>query len=242
MASEQLSALATPQTQSPGPDTVETPLFDLDTPSPVIDHPFLIDQDPPSPPSPPLLPAHQVDNQELQAQEEIRQHFRWLPDLLSQNQRRRWGTAYRDFVDVVLLLNTVRELGMEEQRNNSVSDGVFSASTGDITLNLDTFIEVVQLNHTAATWRNKLTTYFRIKSLCLFAEHRGGIQFQETTHKQAWDTVNSWVENQHCMLPESWITTRYGSTELRPLIRAMTQEVLQGKCFFSPFHLYYRQC
>jgi hypothetical protein len=133
VTSEQLSAPATPQTQSPGPDTVETPLFNLDTPSPVIDHPFLIDQDPPSPPSPPLLPVHQV-------------------------------------------------------------------------------------------------------------KHKGGIQFQETTHKQAWDMVNSWVENQHCMLPESWVTTRYGSTELQPLIYAMTQEVLQGKCFFSPFHLHYRQC
>lgn len=194
----------------------------------------------PCSPSPPLpLLAHEVDVQEFRAQEEIRQQFQWLADMLDGNRKRGWGTAYRDFADVLLLLRAVSGLGMVEQRNGRVSDGAFSASTGCFTLSLATFIDLMHLEHTSTTWRNKLTAYFRLKSLYLYSEHTGGVRFQSPAHSYTWTIVSRWIENRDKLLPEDWTTTRFGSTELRPLLRSMLQEACQSKHSLSlpPSHI-----
>ena len=184
-----------------------------------------------SSPSPPLpLSVHGRGNDpELRAQEEIRQEFQWLANMLHENRKMGWGTGYRDFVDVLLLLKAVSGLGMLEQPNNRVSDGVFPASTGDFALSLGTFIEVVGLDHSAATWGNKLTTFFRLKSLYLYSEHVRGIRFRDPAHNQAWDVTRRWVQHRDEVLEVNWVTTRFGSTELRPLVRSMLQEAYQSE-------------
>jgi hypothetical protein len=214
-----------PQTPNLEAEVPELPLFYVDPPSP--EHAPTIG--PAGTPLPPPSLVHDTNDQELQAQEEIRQQFRWLPELLEANQRRGWGTGYRDFADVLLLLRAVSGLGMMEQGNNRVSDGVFHASTGDFTISLATFIDTMHLGHTPATWRNKLTTYFRLRSLYSYFEHAGEIRFQDPTHRLTWGVVSSWMEHQDQLLEVGWITTRFGSTELRPLIRHMVQEAYQGK-------------
>lgn len=218
---------------SPRLEAQEPPLFYPDSPDPAVEHPQPISPGLPSPPLPPSPP--EVNDPELQAREEIQQQFQWLVGMLNDNQRRGWGTAYRDFVDVLLLLRAVSGLGMVEQRNNRVSDGVLSTSVGDFVINLATFINMMDLEHSASTWGNKLTTYFRLKSLYLYSEHTGGIEFQDPTHRYAWNVVSKWMESQDKVLKEDWVTRRFGSTELRPLVRNMLQEAYKGKrCTLLP--------
>lgn len=169
--------------------------------------------------------------------EEMREQFQWLVEMLGENQRRNWGTGYRDFADVSLLLHAVRRLGMMERGNNRITSGVFNASTGDYALNLSTFIEVVGLGHSPATWRNKLTMYLRLKSLHSYSEHTSGTCFSSSVHQDAWDIISRWVEHQDVFLPENWITLKYGNTRLRVLVREMVQEAYKGKyqALFSVF-------
>lgn len=180
------------------------------------------------------LPFH-----ETQVEEEIREAYGWLCTLLAENERRAWGTAYRDFVDVRLLLSAVQGMGMEEVRNNRVGNGTFQASTGDFTLSIWDFIDILQLKHSSGTWRNKFTAYFRIKQLYIFAQHSGGeTQFETLGHSQAWEVVRVWMDHQQLIIGDKeWVTRRYGSTELRPLLQGMIEEVCHGKCvFFAGLH------
>ena len=50
--------------------------------------------------------------------EEIRREYSWLPTLLAENKTKAWGTAYRDFVEVRLLLVAVQGLNIVETGNN----------------------------------------------------------------------------------------------------------------------------
>ena len=162
--------------------------------------------------------------------EEMRRQFEWLTKLIGLNSRKTWGTGYRDFVDVLLLLHAARELGMEVRGNGRVSSGVFSASTGNYALTLQTFIGAMPLLHMPTTWGNKLTTYFRLKSLYSYSQHAGDACFRSPTHRAAWQILGCWMKNQDQLLPEgSWVTTKYGNTELRTLVREMVQEANRSK-------------
>ena len=120
---------------------------------------------------------------------------------------------------------------MVEGPNGRISEGVFHARTGNYTIPLPIFIDIMGLGHSVATWRNKLTMYFRLKSLYSYGEHIGGVSFRSTQHQTAWDIVSCWVKDGDKLLPENcWITTKYGNTELRVLVREMVQEVHHGKC------------
>lgn len=189
------------------------------------------DQGSPSPPFP--LLALQVDDQEVRAMEEMRERFQWLPDLLHQNQNRGWATAYRDFADVSLLLHAARELGMVEKSNNVLGAGEFHATTGTYSVTIATFVEAMELGHSASTWGNKLTTYFRIMRISSYCQHRGGGFFQSPQHQTAWETVRHWVESREEFLPNTWITSRYGNTQMAKLVREMYQEANQSKCTTS---------
>ena len=167
----------------------------------------------------------------LQAQQEIQESFHWLAKMLDENKKRGWGTGYQDFVDMSLVLRAVGMLGMVERQGNRVSDGVFSASTGAFSLSFITFLDVMHLGYTSSTWRNKQTTYFRIKALYQYSQHTGGITFQNPSHDSAWKIIKCWMENQDMILEESWVTTRLGNTELRELTRNMLQEVYGGEKF-----------
>ena len=109
----------------------------------------------------------------IQVEEEIRREYHWLCTLLAENEGRAWGTAYRDFMDVRFLLSAAQGMGMEELRNNRVGNGAFQASTGEFTLSIWDFIDILQLKHSSGTWQNKFTAYFRIKRLCMFAQYKG---------------------------------------------------------------------
>jgi hypothetical protein len=220
---------------SPRSPTPELPLFHPDPSSPIDEDRPITEQG--SPPPLPLSAPIIDDDQELHAQQEVQQQFQWLAKMLDENRKRGWGSGYRDFVDVLLLLRAVSGLGMVEQQNNRISDGVFVASTGSFTLNLTTFIDLMHLEHTSATWRNKLTMYFRLKSLYLYSEHTGGVRFEAQAHRTAWGIVSHWMENHDKFLPVNWVTTRFGSTELRPLLRDMLQEACRSECPNQSFKL-----
>lgn len=241
------SIQTTSQTPAPSPDVLETPLFEPDAFSEIAEDQLIEEQGFPSPslasfvedessaeppPSPLLLSACQTDIQESQAMEEMRQHFGWLTKLFESNSGKVWGSGYKDFVDASLLLHAVRELGMVERGNGRVSDGVFSASTGNYALTLRTFIGAMPFEHAPTTWANKLTMYFRLKSLYSYSQHAGDACFQSPTHRAAWQIVRFWVRDQDQLLPErSWVTTKYGNTELRILVREMVQEANKSKFY-----------
>ena len=141
-----------------------------------------------------------------------------------------WGTAYRDFVEVKLLMVAVRGLGMEEMANSRVTKGVFQSSTGPFTLSIWDFIDILQLTHSSGTWRNKVNAYFRVKQLYMFAQYNGGdISFQTPEHCLAWGSIQYWMEHEDKLLPPRWETTRYGSKELRSLLQSMVRDVHNGK-------------
>jgi len=160
---------------------------------------------------------------------EMRDQFHWLVTMLNENKNRSWGTAYRDFADVSLLLSAVGELGMMEGANHRVSKGVFRASTGNYSLTLPTFIEVMDLGHASGTWGNKLTMFFRLKAIYSYHEHAGEPHFWSPIYQDAWRIVSCWVKDRDKLLPENWTTTRFGNTELRKLARDMLQETTQSK-------------
>ena len=136
-------------------------------------------------------------------------------------------------MDVVLLLNAVRRLGMVELGNSRISDGTFHASIGVLQLNLSTFLNAMNLGHAAGTWRNKLSDYFRIKALYQFSQYHGDIIFQDPAHTAAWKTVCIWMANRDQMLAGGhYTTTRYGNTQLRPMLQTMVQEMQAGECRF----------
>lgn len=206
----------------------------MDPLSPVVDpDPVTISRSP-SPLLLPPPPQNTISNQEESlAQEEMRQHFHWLAEILSKNQKRGWGTGYRDFVDVVMLLNAVSTLGMVELGSNRVSDGEFTASTGrQFALSLATFMDVMDLGHASTTWRNKLTMYFRIKTLYSYSQYAHGINFQDTEHQSAWRVVRLWMENRDTILAESWVTQKYGNTSLRKLLQEMAGVARAGEYIF----------
>jgi len=211
-----------------------TPLFygDPDSPeptSPVILQTTLPDDEVPLPQSDDEEPALSHSD-EGQIAGEIQREYSWLSTLLTENQIKGWGTAYRDFIDVKLLLMAVRGLGMEEMANNRVTKGVFRSSTGEFALSMWEFIDILQLTHSSGTWRNKVTAYFRIKQLYMFAQYNGGdIHFQNREHRMAWETVKYWMVHQEELLGLRWETTRYGSKELRLLVQYMVGEVCHGK-------------
>ena len=86
------------------------PLFYVGSPSPELTsstnlQTTLADYEDPLPPSydgPPLSPSD-----ETQVTEEIWREYGWLCVLLAENEAKVWGTAYRDFVEVQLLLFAV---------------------------------------------------------------------------------------------------------------------------------------
>ena len=123
---------------------------------------------------------------------------------------------------------------MVERVNNRISDGIFHASTGGYALSLLKFIDLMSLGHSTATWGNKLTMYFRLKTLYSYSQHVGGANFQSPAHNEAWDIVSNWVINQNALLPENWITTRFGNTQLRTLLRGMVQAAFQSKFYTLP--------
>ena len=213
---------------TPSSPTPEPPSPDTGTPSLVIENELpttLI-----HPPRPTPLQMQEVSAQTiLRAQEDIRESFHWLAEMLHENKKRGWGTGYRDFVDISLVLRAVGTLGMVEHQGNRIRDGVFLASTGAFSLSFITFLDVVHLGYTSSTWRNKLTTYFRIKALYQYSQHNGGITFQNHSHDSVWKILKCWMENQNTILEESWVTTRLGNTELRELTRDMLQEVYGGE-------------
>ena len=92
------------------PVTPTTLLFYVGSPSPELTsstnlQTTLTDYEDPLPPSydgPPLSPLD-----ETQVTEEIRREYSWLHVLLAENEAKVWGTAYRDFVEVQLLLFAV---------------------------------------------------------------------------------------------------------------------------------------
>jgi len=190
--------LPLPDTEAPGL-AIEIELSPASTPPP---HPIRLQMQEPS--------AQTI----LRAQQEIQESFHWLAEMLHQNKKRGWGTGYRDFVDISLVLRAVGTLGMAEHQGNRVSDGVFSASTGAFSLSFITFLDVMHLGYTSSTWRNKLTTYFHIKALYQYSQHTGGITFQNPSHDAVWKIIKCWMENQDIMLEESWVTMRLGNTEL----------------------------
>ena len=209
-----------PIPELPSPDTEAFSLAIENEPSPTLTHP----------PHPIPLQMQEASAQTtLRAQQEIQESFHWLVEMLYQNKKRGWGTGYRDFVDISLVLRAVRTLGMVEHQGNRVGDGVFSASTGAFSLSFITFLDVVHLGYTSSTWRNKLTTYFRIKALYQYSQHTGGITFQNPSHDSVWKIIKCWMENQDTILEESWVTTKLGNTELRDLTRDMLQEVYGGE-------------
>jgi hypothetical protein len=200
------------------------PLFELDHFGQMAEGQPVTEEGPPSPPLPP------PQDQELRAQEELQEQFRWLVEMLNLNQRKGWGTGYRDFVDVLLLLRGVEGLGMVvELGNKRVSDGVFSSSTGNYRLSLYTFISLMGLEYSSGTWRNKLTSYFRLRTLHSFSEHADRIHFQSQEHQAAWDIIKQWMDNDDRLLPPTWVTVRYGNTKLQRILREMEQEVRLGK-------------
>jgi hypothetical protein len=228
------------------------PLFEPDSPSQIAEEEgqLVSQQGSPSSPLPsfagdqpmgdqpveesPTPPTSQVDGQELQAMEEIREQFQWLVDLLAQNAKKRWGTAYRDFADVSLLLHAVGGLGMVEMGNGRVGDGQFNTSVGNFSLSLSTFLQIMNLGHSPATWRNKMTMFFRLKSLYSYSQHFSGELFELPEHQRAWGIVEPWVRDAHLFLPEGhWVTTKYGNTELRRLAKEMVQVANQGKMLLS---------
>ena len=76
------------------------------------------------------LPLSQSDedlllSQETQVEEEIRGEYRWLCALLAENEERAWGTVYRDFIGVRLMLSAAQGMGMEELSNNQIGNGAF---------------------------------------------------------------------------------------------------------------------
>ena len=162
--------------------------------------------------------------------EEIRREYSWLPTLLAENETKAWGTAYRDFVEVRLLLVAVQGLNIEEMGNNQLTKGVFLSEGREFTLSVWEFIDILQLAHSSATWRNKVTAYFRIKQLYMFAQYNGGdITFQTPEHRPAWKAVQYWMDHREKVLEPRWETTRYGSKELHPLLQTMVMEVCYGK-------------
>jgi hypothetical protein len=231
---------------TPNFDVTELPLFEPDSSSQIAGDQPSAERRSPSPPpalsvgdqpiveqgspSPPLQssPPH-VDDQESQAMNEMREQFRWLVKMLNENKTQGWGTAYRDFVDVSLLLSAAGELGMVEGANHRVCKGVFRASTGNYSLTLATFIEVMGLGYASGTWGNKLTMFFRLKAIYSYYEHAGEPCFQSPIHQDAWIIVSSWLKNQDKLLPKNWVTTKFGNTELRKLARDMLREVTKSK-------------
>jgi len=224
-----------PSIPSPRSEMGGLPLFDVDPLSPTAEfEPHIHDF--PSPPPPPS-PPHEAIDQEHQIQEEMQQQFQWFSDMLIENKKRGWGTAYRDFVDVLLLLKAVEGLGIVEQTNNRLTSGVFCASTGEFMLGWTDFIDAMSLEHSSATWRNKMTMYFRIKSLYLYFQHTGSRHFQDQAHDHAWEILEIWMENRDRVLGDSWATKRFGNTELRRLLQSMIQEAYNGKSLWS-LHLF----
>ena len=92
--------------------------------------------------------------------EEIQREYSWLPILLAENETKAWGTAYRDFVEVRLLLVAVQGLNIEETDSNWLTKGVFQSEEREFTLSVCEFIDILQLMHSSAIWRNKVTAYF----------------------------------------------------------------------------------
>jgi hypothetical protein len=181
------------------------------------------------PPPPPLAIAEQ----------EMREEFSWLNDLLAKHEAKGWGTAYRDFADVKLLLLAAQSLGMDE-KNNRVADGVFMSSVGDFPLTIWNFIDILDLQHTSGTWRNKMTSYFRIKQLYTFSQHNSGeIPFQRPDYSNAWDVIRIWMDRKDDMLGVDWVTMRFGNTELRSLLSGMVEEIHNGEHY--PVHWYIYQ-
>lgn len=234
---------ATSQSSVPSSDEADIPLFEPNTYGQLTEDRRITEQG--SPPPPPLFvegqpiaeqtpapPPFHAGDQESQAMKEIHDQFQWLVLMLDQNQNQGWGSAYRDFADVLVLLRAVGGLGMVEKGNNKISHGVFHASMGSYALTVSTFIDLMNLGHSSATWSNKLTMYFRLKSLHSYSQHVGGARFQSPVHNDAWGIVSHWVGDQDKLLPEHWITTRYGNTELQTLVREMVQEI-HGSKFYT---------
>jgi hypothetical protein len=204
------------------------PLFELEHFGQTVEGQPIAEQSPPSPPLP--LPQ----DHEFQAQGELREQFQWLSDMLNENKKKGWGTGYRDFVDVLLLLRAVGGLGMvAELGNKRVHDGVFHASTGGYSISLSMFIRLMGLEYSPGTWRNKLTSYFRLRTLHSFSEHANGIRFRSQEHQAVWDIVRQWMENDNTFLPATWVTIQYGNSKLQGILREMEQEVRLGKRFSS---------
>ena len=162
--------------------------------------------------------------------EEMQENFKGLIDMLGENQEQAWGTGYQDFADVSLLLCAVAQLGMRKRGNGRVGDGEFHASSRSYTLNLSTFINAVGLGHSSATWQNKMTMYFCLKSLQSYTQHTSGECFQSKEHWNVWEIVSHWVKNEDMLLSVSWITKKYGNTQLQTLVQEMLQETSQSKC------------
>ena len=68
----------------------------------------------------------------------------------------------------------VQGLNIEETGNNQLTKGVFLSEGREFTLSVWEFINILQLVHSSATWQNKVTAYFQIKQLYMFAQYNGG--------------------------------------------------------------------
>ena len=166
-----------------------------------------------------------------QAGIELRAQFDWLVDLLESLRRERWSSAYRDFLEVRLLLRGVRLLGMVEQGNGRVSDCIFRTRTGKpYALTLSMFTDLVPLGYKSSTWRNKLSMYFKLKRLYLYSRHLDGPPFHIQAHQTTWTIVSQWMQED--VLPVNWATTRFTTSELRDILPNMLEEANHCMCTF----------
>ena len=185
----------------------------------------------------PLSPAPQ-DHAEVEAREEMQQRFQWLVILLGQNQRQGWNTGYRDFADVVCLLQALHQLDIYEYQTGRLCRGVFHTSTGSYyEIDAETFIDSLRLQHKPSTWRNKFSMYFRIKFLHAYSQYNPRAWDQKPHCWMVSRCISAWMLNldpSQLLSQDRIETTRYNVGELRRLLQEMSDHVYNGTSYAAP--------
>lgn len=151
--------------------------------------------------------------------EEMQEEFRGLAMMIHRHASRGWNTAYRDFANMLVLLSVLQPLGMEKNSNGNISRGEYRAVTGVYSIDWKTFVDIMDLGSTSATWGNRISTHTQIMNIDSFFRFSDRASFLTSDHREAWNVVSQWLLVGDQFLPDShWAARKYGNTSLQKLV------------------------
>jgi len=149
----------------------------------------------------------------------LHEHFAREIELIAEYEAADWGTAYRDFVQVPVLLAVGARFGMRASYSkNTIFPGIYTNSEGrEVTVRTPELAEGMGLTY--GSWKNRITLYFRVwEFLGMTEDENAMIGDMEEEMIGVRDRLLEWSNGSEVLASSAQTTKYLHSATLRPML------------------------